>query len=292
MVFPHVGKDVEGGAVPDLGSQAMTTTGRSQSDATGQHRPEVPDGDADSSPDTTEADPSREISHEPADPGRPEGMRAAMARYVRTVHQAYQTTGAGHPPAVRGRMRLLTGPVTVVAAAAGNLHVIATNEELAPARGAEVAVTDEVDGLAWTLRFLDPVVLPELGLVDESGGPAPTEVRRTVGISTHLYHLVVQPGSQLTDHHAGHAGAGLAQDHLADARDYDTIRRHAGHRTRLVDEMEGAGRAGLPRAQALLAREIAPGDATVAELADAPRPDATALRKAVLAAVRPPAGAS
>ncbi len=98
----------------------------------------------------------------------------------------------------------------------------------------------------------------------------------------------MQPGSQLTDHHAGHAGTGLAQDHLADVRDYDTIRRHAGRRAPLVDEMEGAARAGLPRALGLLAEQLAPRDETVAELARADQPDPTALRRAVLAAVRPP----
>lgn len=217
----------------------------------------------------------------------PTAMRDAMARYVRTVHQAYLSTGAGQPPAVRARMRLLDGELTVVAAAAHNLHVVATHERLAPASPAEVTVTDELDGLAWTLRFLDPVVLPQLGMIDETGGPAFDRVRRVVGLSTHLYHLVVRPGSQLTDHHAGHAGAGLAMDHLAEARDFETIRAHARGAEALVDELEGATRAGLVRAQSLLAAAIAPSDAEVARLTGASTPpDPDVLRRAVLAAVR------
>jgi hypothetical protein len=217
----------------------------------------------------------------------PEAMRSALADYVRTVHQAYVSTGAGQPPAIRAAMRLFTGELTVVAAAARNLHVIATHQPLAAPRGAELAVDGEVDGLSWTLRFLDPVVLPSLGLIDESAGPAFAQVRRAVGLSTHLYHLVVQPGSELTPHHAGHAGAGLAMDHLAEARDLESIRAAARGREALVDELEGAARAELPMAQALLARAIAPDDAGVRELVDAPAPpDPRTLRRALLAAVR------
>lgn len=217
----------------------------------------------------------------------PEGMRAAMADYVRQVHQAYLSTGAGQPPAVRSRMRLLGDGLTVVAAAARNLHVIATDEQLAPVSDAEVVVQDELGGMAWTLRFLDPAVLPQLGMIDESQAPALEQVRRVIGLATHHYHLVVQPGSQLTDHHAGHAGAGLAMDHLSEARDFETIRANARGRERLVDELEGATRAGLVRAQALLAAAIAPRDAAVQRLVEAPvAPEPAELRKALLAAVR------
>jgi len=217
----------------------------------------------------------------------PEGMRAAMAGYVRQVHQAYLSTGAGQPPAVRSRMRLLGDGLTVVAAAARNLHVIATDEQLAPVSDAEIVVEDELGGMAWTLRFLDPVVLPQLGMIDESRAPALEQVRRVIGLATHHYHLVVQPGSQLTDHHAGHAGAGLAMDHLSEARDFETIRAHAQGHERLVDELEGATRAGLVRAQSLLAAAIAPRDDEVQRLAAAPvAPEPGVLRRALLAAVR------
>lgn len=184
-------------------------------------------------------------------------------------------------------MRLLGDEVTVVAAAARNLHVIATDEQLAPASDAEVVVEDRLDGMSWSLRFLDPVVLPQLGMIDESQGAAFDQVRRVIGLSTHLYHLVVQPGSQLTDHHAGHAGAGLAMDHLSEARDFEAMRATARGREALVDELEGATRAGLVRAQGLLAAAIVPGDDAVQQLLGAPTPPEPAvLRKAVLAAVR------
>jgi hypothetical protein len=189
---------------------------------------------------------------------RPEDMRQAMADYVRTVHQAYATTAATHPPAVRGRMALLDGDFTVLAVGVQNLHVIATRESLPPPSGQEVEIEDELGELSWRLRFYDPVVIPALGMIDERSGPAADKVRRTLGVTTYLYHLIVQPGAQLTGHHAGHAGAGLANSHVAEARDFDSIRSHASGRERLVDEMEGAAVAGLPTAQALLAREIAP----------------------------------
>ncbi len=217
---------------------------------------------------------------------RPEDMRTAMASYVRTVHEAYLAQARLHPPAVRGRMPLVaSGGFTVVAAGVQNLHVIATDERLAAPQGQEVAQTDAADPLEWELRFFDPVVLPALGLIDESAGPAGDRVRRALGITTHLYHLVVQPGGQLTAHHAGHAGAGLANAHAAEARDFEAIRAHAGGRGSLVDEMEGAALAGLRRAQALLAREIAPWDEEVARLAAA-NADPADIRRALLAAVR------
>jgi len=217
---------------------------------------------------------------------KPEQMREMVGDYVRTVHQAYATQAKMQPPAVQARMPLLAAPFTVVAAAARNLHVIATREALAVPHGQEVAVADQADGLAWSLRFFDPVVLPTLGIIDESQAPAPDLVRRTLGLSTHVYHLIVQPGSQLTAHHAGHAGSGLANAHVADARDFESIRAVARGREKLVDEMEGAARAGLVRAQALLAREIAPWDETLVRYSSLAVPDPEEIRKVLLAAVR------
>lgn len=213
-------------------------------------------------------------------------MRAAMADYIRTVHQAYLSQSAGQPPAVRGRLPLLARPFTVIAAGVRNLHVLATTEALPPPSGQEVALPDQLGELSWTTRFYDPVVLPALGVIDESAGPASAQVRRTLGVSTYLYHLIVQPGSELTGHHAGHAGAGLAMSHVADARDFEAIRARARGREALVDEMEGAALAGLVRAQALLAREIAPADDAVAALAASGTPEPAEVRRAVLAAVR------
>ncbi|MFO7549704.1 MAG: hypothetical protein R6X29_12660 [Acidimicrobiia bacterium] len=216
---------------------------------------------------------------------RPEDMRQAMADYVRTVHQSYAAAAGLQPPAIQGRMPLLEAPFTVVAAGVQNLHVVATRERLAGPRGPEVELEDRVDGLEWTLRFYDPVVLPALGVIDERTAPAGDRVRRAVGITTYLYHLIVQPGSQLTSHHAGHAGAGLANAHAVEARDFEAIRAHAGGRESLVDEMEGAALAGLVRAQALLALEIVPHDERVQALVRG-RPDPAALRRAVLEALR------
>jgi hypothetical protein len=53
----------------------------------------------------------------------------------------------------------------------------------------------------------------------------------------------------------------------------------------LVDELVGAAHAGLPRAQALLARAIAPRDAAVSALAEQPNPDPDEVRKALLASM-------
>lgn len=96
----------------------------------------------------------------------------------------------------------------------------------------------------------------------------------------------MKPPAELGEHHAGHAGAGLANAHAAESREFEAIRAAAGDRAPLVDEMEGAGIAGLTRAQALLARAIAPGDSEVEALAGQERPDPAELRRAVLAAVR------
>jgi hypothetical protein len=89
----------------------------------------------------------------------------------------------------------------------------------------------------------------------------------------------------LTGHHAGHAGAGLANSHIAEARDFDAIRARSKGNEALVDEMEGAALAGLTRAQVLLARELAPWDHDLQELAKT-SPDSLAVRRALLAALR------
>ena len=190
----------------------------------------------------------------------PEAMRQAMADYVRALHQAYLDAVATLPPAERARLPLITaGRVTVAAVGVRMLHVIGTVETLPAPRGPEVEIADSLDDLAWTLRFFDPVVVPALGLIDESQGPDYDEVRRALGIRTVVYHLAVPPGGTLTAHHALHAGTGLAHAHAAAARDFDALRAHAPGRESLVDEMQGASVAGLPRAQVALAMAIAPG---------------------------------
>jgi hypothetical protein len=139
------------------------------------------------------------------------------------------------------------------------------------------------------VRFYDPVVVPALGLIDESAGPAGGEVRAALGISTVLYHLVTQPGSGLSPHHAGHVGSGLASGHSAAARDFDALRARARGREALVDEMEGAAVAGLARAQVLLARAVAPHNAAVGAAVDeqmrGAAPDADRVRRVLLEAL-------
>jgi hypothetical protein len=217
-------------------------------------------------------------------------MRRAMADFVAAVHEAYLVQTRLLAPAERARLPLLRAArLTVAAAGARNLHVVATEERFPAPVGQEVELTEEADGLTWSLRFFDPIVLPALGLVAESTGPAPEEVRRLLGVRTYLYHLVVEPGSQLTPHHATHAGTGLASAHAAAARDIEAIRAHAPDRQELVDELAGAATAGLVRAQALLARAIAPDDEAVAAAAGAAEPQPDALRSALLQALRRPA---
>ncbi|MGH8931216.1 MAG: hypothetical protein ACRDZO_11485, partial [Egibacteraceae bacterium] len=158
----------------------------------------------------------------------PEQMRQAMAAYVTEVHRAYVAHAHLLPPAARGRMPLLAGGrFEVAAVGARNLHIIATREPLGPVKGIEVELPCSLDGLEWTLRFYDPVVLPQLGLIDESTKPAQGEVCRALGVTTVLYHLIAQPGAGLSGHHALHVGTGLANAHVAAARDFEAIRRHA-----------------------------------------------------------------
>lgn len=213
----------------------------------------------------------------------PLDMRAAVATYVEHVHRAYLAQADTFPPAVRGRMGLLTGgPLTVVAAGVRHLHVIGTHETLGPLRGQEVEIEGSLPGLSWTLRFYDPVVVPALGVIDERDAPAFTQVRHALGLGTVVYHLVAQPGSGLTPHHAGHVGSGLASNDSRVAREFETIRSRVRGREPLVDELEGAAQAGLKRAQALLARAIAPRNEAVIALAESPDPDPDAVRKALL----------
>jgi hypothetical protein len=232
---------------------------------------------------------------------KPEDMRQAVAGYVQEIHRAYVDQAATFPPGVRGAMPLISaGHLTVAAVGARNLHILATQEGLGPLQGQEVSLDAELGGVSWTLRFFDPVVLPELALLDESQQPAFEEVKRSLGIGSVVYHFVAEPGAGLSGHQASHVGTGLANAHSAVRRDFDTIRSRVRGREALVDEMAGAAGAGLVHAQALLARAISPYDDGVrlaCEPADG-RPDPDVVRKALLTAVggrtqwTPPAEAS
>ena len=222
-----------------------------------------------------------------AESGGPERLRQAMAEFVSEIHRTYRDEMRSMPPAVQGRLPLLCGgPFRVAAVGVRNLHVVATSELLGAPGDGQVEVRGSVPPLEWTLRFYDVTVLPTLGTLDESSEPAVVGVRRALGISTWIYHLVVEPGSPLDGHRAMHVGAGLANAHAGAARDFDAMRRQAAGREELVDEMEAAATAGLRRAQAMLAAAIAPGDERVAELAHGPAADPEELRRAVLEALR------
>src|ERR1700759_2441306 len=220
------------------------------------------------------------------EPMRPEQMREAVARYVEEIHRAYVAQAMTFPAAVRGRMPLLApGSLTVAAWGPRNLHVLAPRDSLGPVREPEVELAGSVEGLSWTLRFFDPVVLPELSLIDESSGPAFGEVRHALGVSTGVYHFVASPGSGLSAHTAAPVGTGLAGGHSAAARDFETIRSRARGREDLVDEMAGAAAAGLIRAHAMLAAALMPRNAALSALAAEARPDPDAVRRELLAAV-------
>lgn len=229
------------------------------------------------------------IAPEPA--ATPEQMRRAMADYVRAVHAAYLDAVAVLPPAERARLPLIATPeFTVCAVGTRNLHVLATVEALPAPAGQEVELPDSTGDLSWRLRFFDPVVVPALGLVDESAEPQPAGIRDVLGIRTVLYHLTVPPGGGLTAHHALHAGTGLAHSHAAAARDLDSIAGLASDRAELVADLRGATVAGLPQAQLLLARALVPTGSHMTALVEGmpphSSPDPTAVRRALLADLR------
>lgn len=223
-------------------------------------------------------------------PTDPMQMRTAVAGYVAEIHRSYLAQADTFAPAVRGRMPLLAGgQLSVAAVGSRNLHILATRESLGPVREPEVELPGELPGLIWMLRFYDPVVVPALGLVDESQGPAFEEIRASLGIGTVVYHLVAEPGSGLNGHNATHVGTGLANGHTAAARDFEAVRHRLPGREALLDELVGASVAGLGRAQALLAAAIAPRDETLQEYATHARRglpvDPDAVRRTLLAAV-------
>jgi hypothetical protein len=189
----------------------------------------------------------------------PEDMRTAMADYIRASHQAYVDACAHLAPADRLRLPLFAAPqFTVTAVGTRYLHVVGTQEILPAPQGHEVSINDSVGDLHWVLRFYDPTVIPSLGLIDETDGPAIIEVQDALGLRSTLYHLSIPPGSGLSSHHAQHAGTGLAHSHAAAIRDFDTITALAPHKTELVLEMNSAFVNNLSNAHALLARAIDP----------------------------------
>jgi hypothetical protein len=223
--------------------------------------------------------------------GSPEEARAQLRDYVRALHHAYLGGARLLAPGDRAALPLLTAAqVTVVVAAATHLHLIATTDRLPAPRGQEVAEPDELDGLSWTVRFYDPVVLPELGMIGEQAGADPVAVRRVLGIGDVLYHLSVTPGGGLTVHHAQHAGTALVNEHAAAMRDGESLRALLPGRADLVDELITAERLGLHHSLRLLAGVLVGGDDAVAEAIE--HGDDAAVRRAVLAAARSARAAS
>lgn len=216
-------------------------------------------------------------------PATPTAMRQSVAGYVEAVHAAYLDAARALAPATCARLPLLAaGRFWVAAVAAGALHIVATQETLAPAGHHGASVDGRAGPLRWTLCFYDPSVLPSLAV----GGLGQREVRGALGITTTLYHLVVPAGTTLEAHRALHTGVGLAGAHGAEAQTLATLRQAFPGRAALVDELEGATRAGLVRAQALLAHRLMPADASLARLAHDDDPDPAAVRDALSAASR------
>lgn len=181
-------------------------------------------------------------------------MRDLVRDYVYAVHTTYLDHVRHLPPAERGALPLVAAAeVTVIAAAAQRLHLVATTDPLPAPQGPEVEFTDEHAGVTWTLRFFDPSVLPALGLLTEE---APDDVRRALGIANTVYHLTVDVGGGLSVHHAQHSGVALANQHAKTNRDLDNIRRALPQQVRVVDELGVCVRIGLDRASALLTTEL------------------------------------
>jgi hypothetical protein len=187
----------------------------------------------------------------------PGAMRDLVRDYVAALHATYLDHTRHLPPAERAALPLLAaGGVTVVAAAAQRLHLVATTDPLPRPQGPEVALSDSYLGTEWTVRFYDSSLLPELGILTED---SPSAVRRALGVTATVYHLTVAVGGGLGSHHAQHSGVALANQHARTIRDLDRVRTALPHQPRLVDEFRDCVRLGLSRASALLAAELTSG---------------------------------
>jgi len=181
-------------------------------------------------------------------------MRELVRDYACTVHATYLDHVRHLPPAERGALPLVAArELTVIAAAAQRLHLLATTDSLPALQGPEVEFTDECQGLTWTVRFYDASVLPDLGLLAQD---TPADVRRVLGVADTVYHLTVSAGGGLSAHNAQHSGVALANQHAKSVRDLDRIRRALPQQFGAVDELGACVRNGLDRAAALLATEI------------------------------------
>lgn len=183
----------------------------------------------------------------------PETMRTVVAEYVRSVHSTYLDHVAHLPPGERAALPLVGRHLTVLAAANQRLHLVATTRGWPESTAASVA--DEYADLAWQVAFLDPSILPSLGLVDDED---PAAVRRVLGVEDVVYHLCVMVGGSLTTHHAQHSAVALANQHTSLSRDAECL-RHALPRSPEVEELVSCARLGLDHAAALLAADLTSG---------------------------------
>lgn len=184
-------------------------------------------------------------------------MRELVRDYVSALHTTYLDHVRHLPPAERGGLPLVAArEVTVIAAAAHRLHLVATTDALPAVHGPEVEVTDGYLGVGWIVRFYDPSVMPELGLLARDD---PADVRRALGVADTLYHLTVDVGGGLSVHHAQHTGVALANQHSKAGRDLDRVRRALPQEAGTVDELGVCVRNGLDRASALLAADLTAG---------------------------------
>jgi hypothetical protein len=149
----------------------------------------------------------------PSDPpaARGGGLRGALDRYVTALHVSYLAAAGDHA----SELPLAAGPFTVAVVAADRLHLLATRDALPPQRPHERPTEGEAPPLRWQVRFLDASVVPALARGDSARLDVPDEL----GVTTVLYHLLVEVDATLDDHHAMHAGTGLAHAHLAAARE-------------------------------------------------------------------------
>jgi hypothetical protein len=169
----------------------------------------------------------------------------------------------------RARLPLLA-PDRFIVAAIGTryLHVLGTTEPLPAPTGQEVQLNDSLGDLRWSLRFFDPLIAPQLGLIDEPERPEPLQVREALGIRSVVYHLSVRPGGGLTPHHAQHAGTGLAHSHAAADRDFASIAALVSTKVPLVREMQSAHINQLATAHLLLAHALVGADVITAGATD------------------------
>lgn len=141
----------------------------------------------------------------------PRQLREALAAYVWALHRGWldRVQGAGSEA---GDLPLGAAPFTVAIVAARRLHLLATRDELPPIADHEQVLTDELDGVSWQVRFLDPTVVPELADLDDD-----VDVAALLGVAATLYRLDVAFDGALSPHQATHAGHGLASSHLRDS---------------------------------------------------------------------------